>query len=154
MWARVGGNVSRRLAFFIGERRFHLQRGSLGAWTAPVMGMAFAFAWTPCIGPVLGAVLALAYSRSTMAGGMLLLFAYSMGLGVPFVVTGVAFERLTIFYTKARAPLAIIQVLAAGVLLVFGALILAGDLGWLSAQFNVLLNGIGLHCSTTSGCFG
>lgn len=153
LWARVGGRVSGRLAFLVGERRFHVQCGTLGAWTAPVMGMAFAFAWTPCIGPVLGAVLALAYSRSTLAGGMLLLFAYSMGLGVPFVVTGVAFERLTTLYAKARAPLAIIQVFAAGVLVAFGALVLAGDLGWLSAQFNALLNDFGLHCSTTSGCF-
>ena len=153
LWARAGGNVSGRLAYVVGERRFHVQRGTLGAWTAPVMGMAFAFAWTPCIGPVLGAVLALASSHSTLAGGMLLLFAYSMGLGVPFVVTGVAFERLTTVYSKARAALTIIQVLAAGVLVAFGALVLAGDLGWLSAQFNALLNDLGLHCSTTSGCF-
>ena len=75
---------------------------TLGAWAAPVMGMAFAFAWTPCIGPVLGAVLGLAAARATLAGGVLLLFAYSLGLGVPFVVTGLAFGRLTALFARAR----------------------------------------------------
>ena len=153
VWARVGGGVSSRVAWLMGERRFHTQRGALSIWVAPVMGMAFGFAWTPCIGPVLGAVLALAASRSTLAGGMMLLLAYSMGLGVPFVATGVAFERLTGLYAKARAPLAFLQVLAALVLVSFGVILLAGDLGWLSAQVNSLLNALGMHCSTASGCF-
>ena len=59
------------------------------------MGMAFAFAWTPCIGPVLGVVLGLAGHNGTLAGGVVLLFAYSLGLAVPFVLVGLAFGRMT-----------------------------------------------------------
>ena len=55
------------------------------------MGMAFAFGWTPCIGPVLGGVLGLAADRATLTSGIVLLVAYSLGLGVPFLVTGLAF---------------------------------------------------------------
>ena len=114
------------------------------------MGMAFAFAWTPCIGPVLGAVLALATARSTLAGGVLLLFAYSLGLGVPFVVTGLAFGRLTSVYGRARRGLWIVHLVGGAVLVAFGALLLAGQLGWISAQFSGLLNDLGLHRLTTS----
>ena len=123
VWARLGATVSGRIGGLVGsERRFHLRPGSVGMWAAPLIGMAFAFAWTPCVGPVLGAVLGLAATRATLGGGILLLFAYSLGLGVPFLVTGVA----------------------------FGALLVAGDLGWLSAQFKTLLDHLGLHRLTVS----
>src|SRR5947209_9868398 len=68
------------------ERRFHVSPSRLGPWAAPVMGMAFAFGWTPCIGLILGGVLALAASQATLARGIVLLLAYSVGLGVPFLV--------------------------------------------------------------------
>ena len=71
-----------------GERRFDVRPSRLGAWAAPLMGMAFAFAWTPCIGPILGVVLGLAAHNGTLPGGVLLLFAYSLGLAVPFVLVG------------------------------------------------------------------
>lgn len=150
VWARLGPSVSGRAAWLVGERRFHFSPERLGAWGAPVMGMAFAFAWTPCIGPVLGAVLTLAASRPTLGGGVLLLFAYSLGLGVPFLATGVAFDRLTGIYGRLRGRLAIVQVAAAFVLVAFGAILLSGDLGWLSAQFSHALSHLGLERLTTS----
>jgi cytochrome c-type biogenesis protein len=149
-WVRVGAGVSGRVGWLVGERKIHVRPETLGTWAAPVMGMAFAFAWTPCIGPVLGAVLGLAATRSTLVGGVVLLLAYSLGLGVPFVVTGVAFGRLTSLYAKARRRMALVQLLAAIVLVAFGALLLAGDLGWLSGQFSSLLDHLGLHRLTTS----
>lgn len=149
-WLKLGPAGSGRLAAVIQERRFHLRPSSLGAWAAPVMGMAFAFAWTPCIGPVLGAVLALASTRSTLAGGVVLLFAYSMGLAVPFLVTGLAFGRLTGFYARARRGLWVVNLVAAAVLVGFGAILLAGQLGWLSTLFQELLDHIGLHRLTVS----
>ncbi|MGH9099272.1 MAG: cytochrome c biogenesis CcdA family protein, partial [Acidimicrobiales bacterium] len=72
-WSRLGPRVAGRVGWLAGERRFHVRPEALGAWAAPVMGMAFAFAWTPCIGPVLGAVLALTYRHSTLGGGVVLL---------------------------------------------------------------------------------
>jgi cytochrome c-type biogenesis protein len=150
VWSRLGPKVAGTAGWLVGERRFHVRPRTLGSWAAPVMGMAFAFAWTPCIGPVLGAVLALTVTRSTLGGGVLLLFAYSLGLGVPFLVTGLAFDRLTSFYARARKPLAVVQVLAGMVLVAFGAILLAGDLGWLSAQFSSLLDHLGLQRLTVS----
>ena len=132
------------------DRRFQLRPSALGSWAAPLMGMAFAFAWTPCIGPVLGAILALAYTRSTLSGGIVLLFAYSLGLGVPFLVTGLAFGRLTTFYARARRGLWVVHVIGGAILAAFGILLLTGQLGWLSSQFSDLLNHLGLERLTTS----
>lgn len=69
------------------ERRFRLQRRPFGMIGALPVGMAFGFAWTPCVGPVLTAVLTLAAASGTASGGALLLFAYSLGLGLPFLIT-------------------------------------------------------------------
>jgi cytochrome c-type biogenesis protein len=112
--------------------------------------MAFAFAWTPCIGPVLGAVTALAATRSTLAGGVVLLFAYSLGLGVPFLVTGLAFGRLTALYARARRRLGLVHVAGGAVLVAFGVLLLAGQLGWLSAGVQHLMRDAGLGRLATS----
>ncbi len=75
------------------ERRFQLTRRPAGMLGAFPVGMAFGFAWTPCVGPVLGAVLTLAATTQRAADGALLLFAYSLGLGVPFLVTAVLLTR-------------------------------------------------------------
>ena len=150
LWSRLGAGPAGWFGRAVGERRFRVRPATLGTWAAPVMGMAFAFAWTPCIGPVLAAVLDLAAIRSSLAGGVLLLFAYSAGLGVPFLVTGLAFDRLTVLYAGARRGSQVVQVLAAAVLVAFGILLLAGQVGWLSSQFTHLLNGLGLHRLTTS----
>lgn len=150
VWRRLGAGVSGRVGWLVGERRFHVRPRTLGTWAAPVMGMAFACAWTPCIGPVLGAMLALASTRATLGGALVLLLAYSLGLGVPFLVTGIAFDRLTTLYARARRPLAVVQVAAAAILVAFGVLLLAGDLGWLSGLFRSLLDHLGLARLTTS----
>jgi cytochrome c-type biogenesis protein len=133
-----------------GELRFGVRSEPLGRWAAPVVGMAFAFAWTPCIGPILGAVLALAGARATLLGGVWLLVAYSLGLAVPFLATGLAFGRLTGFYAHLRRRLWVLSVVSGVVLVAFGVLLLAGQLPWLSHQFTRLLNDLGLHRLTTS----
>jgi cytochrome c-type biogenesis protein len=76
------------------EKRFHLEK-PLGIWGGYVMGLAFAFGWTPCIGPVLAAVLAVAGHEETVGRGAALLAVYSAGLGVPFVLAAVALEGFT-----------------------------------------------------------
>jgi len=143
-WTRVGAGPAGVLARVTGERRIHVRPSTLGTFAAPVMGMAFAFAWTPCIGPVLGVVLDLAGRNGTLAGGVLLLFAYSLGLGVPFVVTGLAFGRVTAVLARARRGVWVVEVVAAGILIAFGILLLTDQVAWISTQFMHLLDNIGL----------
>jgi len=149
-WSRLGAGPLAVVTRLSGERRIHVRPSTLGTWAAPVMGMAFAFAWTPCIGPVLGVVLGLAAHNGTLAGGALLLFAYSLGLGVPFLATGLAFGRLTAVLARARRGVSIVEVVAGAVLIAFGILLLTDHLGWVSTQFSTLLRHIGLGRLSTS----
>src|SRR5664280_1290635 len=96
-----------------GERRFVVRPSALGVWAPPIMGMAFAFAWTPCIGPVLGSVLALAAGTGGSAtGGIALLLAYSVGLGVPFLLSGLAFGRMTDMMARVRSRLRTLAIMS------------------------------------------
>ncbi len=149
-WARVGTGPLGVLSRITGERRFDVRPSTLGTWAAPIMGMAFAFAWTPCIGPVLAVVLGLAEHNGSLAGGVLLLFAYSLGLAVPFVIAGLAFGRLTSVIGRARRGLWIVEVVGGAILLIFGVLLVTDHLGWLSSQFSNLLDHIGLSRLSTS----
>lgn len=135
---------------FMRERRFHPLPSRLGAWAPPVMGMAFAFGWTPCIGPVLGGVLGLAAARATLTSGIVLLVAYSLGLGVPFLVTGLAFGRLTGVLARVRRSLGLVDLIAGAALVVFGVLLVTNDLHWLASHVSVWLDDIGLHRLTVS----
>jgi cytochrome c-type biogenesis protein len=150
VWAQVGAGPLGLLTRVTGERRFDVRPSTLGTWAAPVMGMAFAFAWTPCIGPVLAVVLGLAGHNGSLAGGVLLLFAYSLGLAVPFVVAGLAFGRLTSAIARARRGLWIVEVVGGAVLVIFGILLVTDQLGWVSSQFSSLLDHIGLSRLSTS----
>jgi cytochrome c-type biogenesis protein len=118
-----------------GERRFAVRPSALGSWAPPVMGVAFAFAWTPCIGPVLGSVLALAAGTGgTTTGGIALLLAYSLGLGVPFLLFGLAFGRMTDLAGRVRGRLRTIDLVGGAVLIAFGLLLLTGNVDVLSAH--------------------
>ncbi len=92
---------------FYRERRFQMRRRPLGLFGAFPVGMAFGFAWTPCVGPVLTAVLTLAAASQTASTGALLLFAYSLGLGLPFLATALlmtaAFDAMGWLRRNARA---------------------------------------------------
>ena len=132
------------------ERRFHPRPSRLGRFAPPIMGMAFAFGWTPCIGPVLGGVLGLAAERATLASGLILLVTYSLGLGVPFLVTGLAFGRLTSVLARMRRSLGVVDVVAGSALVAFGILLLTGELHWVSAAVADVLRAIGLERLTVS----
>lgn len=132
------------------ERRFSARPSLLGVWAPPVMGMAFAFGWTPCLGPVLGSVLTLASHQGTLTGGIALLIAYSLGLGVPFLLSGLAFGRLTDMVARVRGRLRYIDLVGGVILVVFGLLLVTGNLGWVSAQFSRLLNDLHLGRLATS----
>jgi cytochrome c-type biogenesis protein len=116
------------------ERRLDVLPSRLGPWAAPVMGMAFAFGWTPCIGPILSGVLALAEHQGTVGRGVVLLTAYSLGLGVPFVASAVALDRvagaMSFFKRHARGINAAAGLVLAG----FGFLLVIHRVGWLSSR--------------------
>jgi cytochrome c-type biogenesis protein len=134
-----------------GERRFAVRPSVLGAWAPPVMGMAFAFAWTPCIGPVLGGVLALAAGTGGSAtGGIALLLAYSLGLGVPFLLSGLAFGRMTDAVARVRSRLWVINLVGGAVLMVFGLLLVTGNVDVISAHVSNWLRDLHLSRLSTS----
>jgi len=111
-----------------GERRIPLRPSVLGAWAPPLMGMAFAFAWTPCVSPVLGSVMTLAAgSGGSATGGIALLLAYSIGLGVPFLLFGVAFGGMTDLVARIRGSLRYVDLIGGSVLVLFGILLLTGN---------------------------
>jgi cytochrome c-type biogenesis protein len=144
----LAGVGTPRLA--LSERRFHPRPSVLGRWAPPVMGMAFAFGWTPCIGPVLGGVLGLAAKSHTLASGVVLLVAYSLGLGVPFLATGLAFGRLTALFARVRRRLRAVDLLAGVALVAFGALLLTNELHLVSSAVSSVLRDVGLGRLTVS----
>ncbi|HUY21201.1 MAG TPA: cytochrome c biogenesis protein CcdA [Acidimicrobiales bacterium] len=129
---------------FLRERRFHPRPSRLGAWAPPILGMAFAFGWTPCVGPVLGGVLGLAATRATLGSGVMLLVAYSLGLGVPFLATGLAFGRLTSLLARVRRRLFVVDLVSGVALVAFGVLLLSNNLHWVSSVASDALRALGL----------
>lgn len=150
VWAHAGSGTIGVVSRVTGEHRFDVRPSKLGSWAAPVMGMAFAFAWTPCVGPVLGVVLGLASHNGTLTGGVVLLFAYSLGLALPFVLVGLAFGRFTAFFARTRHWLWAIELLAGALLVGFGVLLLTDNVSWVSTHVSNWLNDIGLGRLTTS----
>ena len=117
------------------ERRLHLERKPVGYLGSALVGMAFAAGWTPCIGPVLGAILGLAATSADVSRGMLLLGVYSAGLALPFLIAAVAVDSFLDWFQRFRRFLPWVMRIS-GILLVFvGLLLLTGEFtrlaGWL-----------------------
>ena len=106
--------------------------GRLGAF---LLGLAFAFGWTPCIGPILAAVLVIAATEETVTRGIFLLSVYSLGLGVPFFLTAVALNRFLAFYQGFRRYLQWVERFAGVLLIAIGILVFTNQLTWLSTYF-------------------
>lgn len=126
------------------EVRFHPRPQRLGTWSAPVVGAAFAFGWTPCIGPVLGSVLAMAAGEGSAWQGAALLSAYAAGLGVPFMASALAFDRLLGVRRWASRHTRALTRGAAVVLGAYGALLALDRLAWVTLQLQVTLSALGL----------
>jgi cytochrome c-type biogenesis protein len=110
-----------------------------------IAGMAFAIAWTPCIGPTLGAILSAAALSSSAAHGALLLAVYSAGLGIPFLLTALAFSRMTTTFAVIKRHYTAIMAVAGAILIAMGVLILTGDFFQLNIQAQKLTNDLGLN---------
>ena len=124
-----------KVEFLSQERRVQVEHKPLGYLGSVLVGMAFAAGWTPCIGPVLGAILGLAATSSDLTRGMLLLAAYSAGLAVPFVIAALALESFLGWFQQFRRYLPWVMRLSGGLLIVVGLLMASGEFtrlaGWL-----------------------
>jgi cytochrome c-type biogenesis protein len=129
----------RLLAPFMRERRVDVRPSRLGPWAAPVMGAAFGFGWTPCIGPTLGAILTVAATEDTVTQGMFLLFVYSMGLGVPFVLAGLGINTAYGAIGWFKRHFTAITVISGLLLALFGVLMISGRLIDLNIWFQRVL---------------
>jgi cytochrome c-type biogenesis protein len=110
-----------------------------------VAGAAFAFAWTPCVGPTLGAILTAASVKNTVGEGALLLACYSAGLAVPFMLTALAFNRATAASRWLRDRWTIVTAISGVVLIAMGVLLLSGELTRLNGEAQQALDSIGLN---------
>jgi cytochrome c-type biogenesis protein len=130
-----------RIGLLYREARVEVGR-SAGVWGAYLMGLAFAFGWTPCIGPILAAILALAGSETSVARGALLLGAYSAGLGMPFVVAALAMKPFVAFLKRVRSRFGMIEKAMGAFLVLTGLAFLFGWITtasfWLLEAFPVL----------------
>jgi cytochrome c-type biogenesis protein len=115
-----------RIPLLSREARFQSQGKPASAVAAYVMGLAFAFGWTPCIGPVLGPILTLAGGRETVGEGAALLAAYSLGLGIPFLIAALFSGAFMRFLQKFRVHLGRVEKVIGALLVIAGVLFLTG----------------------------
>ena len=127
------------LATFNRDRRVEVRPSKLGRWAPPVMGSAFGFGWTPCIGPVLTVILTTAALQETLGRGVLLLVVYSAGLGVPFLLAGLGLFKL---FGRLKPYLRRVNIASGAFLALFGVVMLTGNLGELSAWFSRIFNAV------------
>jgi cytochrome c-type biogenesis protein len=132
--SRIGGVIiiifglymlgAMNIGFLSRERRFHVQDKPVGYFGTMFVGAAFGAGWTPCLGPILGSILLYTGSQADLAKGMWLLFAYSVGLAVPFLISAVAIDRFSAFFKRMRnrmiwvSRISGVAMIAIGILLV------------------------------------
>ncbi|WP_210484586.1 cytochrome c biogenesis CcdA family protein [Microvirga antarctica] len=130
-----------RIGFLYREARLQVDR-PVGIWGAYVMGLAFAFGWTPCIGPVLAAILAVAGSETSVARGALLLAAYSVGLGIPFLLAAFTMKPVLALLKRMRSRFDAVEKVMGVLLILTGIAFLTGWITtasfWLLETFPVL----------------
>jgi cytochrome c-type biogenesis protein len=130
-----------QIPFMLRTARIHTAQ-PVGLWGAFVMGLAFAFGWTPCLGSVLGAILAVAASEATVAKGAGLLAVYSLGLGIPFILAALAIKPFIALLARYRRHLGKIEKAMGGLLVLTGIAFLTGAINqaayWLLEIFPAL----------------
>jgi len=144
LWiARIGGVVIIALGLWMlgvfqwgalqQERRVHLTDKPLGYLGTVLVGIAFGAGWTPCLGPILGAILVVAGNEANLGRGMALLASYSFGLAIPFLLSAIALERFFAFFQRFRSKLGMVNRVAGVLLIVVGLLLITGWFATLAA---------------------
>ncbi|MBI5477010.1 MAG: sulfite exporter TauE/SafE family protein [Ignavibacteriales bacterium] len=124
-----------KIPFLNYEKRFHTSGKSMGMISAMVIGFAFAFGWTPCIGPFLATILLYASRQETIGQGIILLSAYSLGLGIPFFLAGLSVSFFLDIFNKFKKHLHKVEIVGGILLILFGVLIMTNYLTILSGYF-------------------
>ena len=120
------------------DARLHKVKGGSTPWGAFVIGFAFAFGWTPCVGPILAVILGFAAAQDSVFKGILLLAVYSLGLAVPFLLTSLGIERFLKFYGRFRAHMRALEVASGMLLIALGGLLVLGRFTLLSNYLSFL----------------
>jgi len=115
-----------RIKALYADKRLHGVKGGSTMGGAFVIGFAFAFGWTPCVGPVLAVILTFAAAQDSVTKGIFLLMIYSLGLAVPFLLTSLGIQRFLKFYSRFRAHMHAVEVASGGLLIVLGILLVLG----------------------------
>jgi cytochrome c-type biogenesis protein len=124
------------IKFLLYEKKADLKTKPLGLLGAYVVGLAFAFGWTPCIGPILGAILLYASQQQTVWQGVILLSAYSAGLGIPFIASGLAINGFFAAFSRLRGHMKIVEYVSGALLIGVGLLLVTGRLAVLAGFFS------------------
>ena len=120
------------------DARLHQIKGSSTPLGAFVIGFAFAFGWTPCVGPILAVILGFAAAQDSVMKGILLLAIYSLGLAVPFLLTSLLIERFLKFYQRVRSYMHLLEVVSGGLLIALGILLVLGRFTLISNYLSFL----------------
>lgn len=120
------------------DRRLSGELTSPGMGRAFVAGVFFAFGWTPCVGPILAGILAMAATAETLTRGVLLLAAYSLGLGIPFILSAAFLNGFLSFFKGMKGYLRQLEVASGALLILVGGLIFTDNMGWLASKFTFL----------------
>tara|TARA_B100001996_G_scaffold246314_1_gene190795 strand:- start:2185 stop:2892 length:708 start_codon:yes stop_codon:yes gene_type:complete len=115
------------IKFFNYEKRINPEK-NMGNFSSILIGMAFGFGWTPCIGPILGSILALASTEESINKGIMLLFFYSLGLAIPFILSGYLIQKFMVFSKNLKSKMNIISKTGGALLLITGLLIITNQL--------------------------
>jgi cytochrome c-type biogenesis protein len=130
-----------RIGLLFREARFHVESRPAGLVGAYVVGLAFAFGWTPCVGPVLAAILFVAGAEDTVLRGTLLLAAYALGIGIPFLVAAMAARPFMAFMRRFRGSVRTVERILGVALVITGVLFLTGSMSeiafWILETFPV-----------------
>ena len=127
-----------RIKALYADKRLHNVKGGNTPWGAFVIGFAFAFGWTPCVGPILSGILVIAAAQNSVSKGILLLIVYSLGLAVPFLLTAVGIERFMKFYGGFRRHMHVVEVASGALLIALGTLLIFGKFTVLARYFSFL----------------
>jgi cytochrome c-type biogenesis protein len=127
-----------RINALYADKRLHGVKGGSSPWGAFVIGFAFAFGWTPCVGPILAVILTFAAEQDTVLKGVGLLAIYSLGLAVPFLLTSLGIERFLVFYKRFQKHMHVLEVASGALLIVLGVLLVMGRFSVISGYFSFL----------------